>query len=128
MSQADLLAKVRQDKEKVRAELARLDTVEQWLVANTTGHSIEVTLSPTDNITVAKPANGKVRMVDVAAEVIRKAGRSLTTREVADAVLAAGYETKNPDGFRNAVFSGLSRSADLFEKDEAGLWRLKGVK
>ncbi len=63
-------------------------------------------------------------MADAAVIVLRRAGKQMSTPEIAREIMSGGYPTRNPDGIRNATFSMLNREKERFRKVGKGEWEL----
>jgi hypothetical protein len=111
------VAEIREEIRTLESRLAELRLVERWHASHL-GDSAEVGIK-SDDIQFAHMT------IKVAAmTVLLGAKKELTTREIADAIIAGGYETAAPENFRNAVFGILNKNASVFEKVGPGQWKL----
>ena len=71
----------------------------------------------------ATPSDKKIPLKELVARVLAKSSRPLTTKELANKVLATGYETKSKD-FRNVLWVGLGTMENVEHVKGVG-YRLK---
>jgi hypothetical protein len=132
---AQLLAEVRRDLASLRQKIEELRTVERYLAEKagkaepsdeedepSANGAAEGASSPS---AVSDPPFMYTTMRDAAITVLRRSrGTPQATRDVASALLAGGYPTKNPKGFRNSVFSMMRKDGNTFRRVGAGEWVL----
>jgi hypothetical protein len=130
---SEVLIEIRHDIQRLEAELAQLRAVERYHTGKV-GDGFDVN-EPADAQTAEESVrnNGErayagMTVRDAAKDVLQRAGGGpLSTRAITDKLLAGGYQTKNANQFRNAVFGVLNKSKNIFEKAGAGMWRLRGA-
>ncbi len=124
------LQEVRADIAELERQLADLRAVERWHAGKVEDATPEKT-EPAPARTTEGSANGKrppefaaLNMADAAVIVLRRAGKQMSTPEIAREIMSGGYPTRNPDGIRNATFSMLNREKERFRKVGKGEWEL----
>lgn len=65
------------------------------------------------------------KQFEAAAIVLRDAGRSMRTAEIAEAMLTRGFKHPNPRKLKISLFTILDKKKDMFAKAEKGFWILR---
>ncbi len=120
------LAEIRRDIADLESQLELLRAVERY-------HAAKAGVLPTAPVGNGQHDNGKpaeagefagMTMRDAAVIILRRAGRKVPTGWIAKELLAGGYQSKNPDGARNALYAMMKRETGLFLNTGDGVWQL----
>jgi hypothetical protein len=128
-----MLDQVRQEIAVLEDQLALLRAVEQYHSQKARG-KVVVTLAPLRigisaiPPTVSMTPSGKrfaaLNQTDAAAEVLREAGRPLSTAEIAEALVQGGVRAKSPARLKASLFPAMQRKPSVFRKAGPGRWAL----
>jgi hypothetical protein len=121
-----MLDQVRQEIQALESQLAVLRAVEQYHAHKASGDAepavVRLTVSP---VTIGgAPRFTNMNQTDAAVEVLREAGRPLSTADIAKALVQGGVRAKAPDRLKASLFPAMQRKPAVFRKAGPGLWAL----
>ncbi len=115
-------------KMEVESKLANIDAAEKVAIAYGKRIAVpahESQAEPSGAALSKADLSGKT-LFEIAAIILKNAGRPMRTKEIADAALAANPSLKSTKNLPTALFTAMDRKKEIFEKVDRGLWGLFG--
>jgi hypothetical protein len=128
---ADCYNEVQADIARMESELTELRAVAKWHLSRANANGAEVP-QDADNPTgvVVRPRvrltgpYTRMKQIDAAEEVLRKASEPLNTKIIAQHLLDGGFVAKDLKKLTGSLFTGMKRRPDTFAKAGPGMWTL----
>ena len=74
-------------------------------------------------VDLSKPLS-ELTQYEAAATVLKNAGKSLKTGEIADAMIAGGFPQTDRKKLSISLFTSMTRKSEIFKKAGSGSWKL----